>query len=470
MAQIVLATESAVGRAPQENASSLLNYLVEKAPEGSISQAPLFAHPGIKPFTVAGNQPCRGFGQLAGTLFAVQGDGLWRILANGDVLLEGTGINGTGPVDMADNGLQLAIVNGQKGWIFDHTTGLQHITDPAFEPARTVEFFDGYFVFDKRGTNEFFLSDPYDGLSYNGLAFASAEAQPGKVVATRLNLQLLYVFTTSHIELWYDAGATGAMPFARYSSDIPYATESPYSIAQIDGALWFLGSDKIFYRLQGNRVDRVSTHAIEHFLAQESDLTKVECFAYTIEGHKIISMSLPTVGKTFGYDVSTSKWHDRMSVDGDFNELGRWRARNTFAIYDKILVGDAFDGRIGYLDWSVFKEYELPMRGRVRTLTQNKDRHNIFCSRLELQVQAGLGAASGQASDPQMRVRKSVDGGMTYSLWQQSRSAGRIGEYGRRLRWLRQGKGRDLMWEIENSDDIPWAILGAYADLSEGLA
>ena len=66
---------------------------------------------------------------------------------------------------MSDNGFQLCIVSGQAkaGWILDTnpqsaTYGFQQITDPAFYPANTVSFFDGYFIFDRMGPMSSFLS------------------------------------------------------------------------------------------------------------------------------------------------------------------------------------------------------------------------------------------------------------------------------------------------------------------------
>jgi hypothetical protein len=78
-----------------------------------------------------------------------------------------------------------------------------------------------------QGTNQWFLSALYDGFSYDALQFASAEALPGEVVATAQNLQLLYVFTTSHIELWYNAGTRLSRSSATPAGSFPMAARPP---------------------------------------------------------------------------------------------------------------------------------------------------------------------------------------------------------------------------------------------------
>ena len=476
MPNITLAVETNVSRAPQLSGERLLNIFTERQAAEAKSQAPLFGAPGITQFTnenfstALPTSPSRGCILFENNALFVQGDELWAVRADGSCYLQGDGIGGTQPVSMASNNLQICIVNGLNGWTFDFTNGLQQITDPAFMPARTVSFMDGYFLFDRRDFNEWFISNLYDGRTYNALWFATAEGAPGQVIAVWQNLQLVFVFCTEHIEIWYDAG-TVTFPFARYTGGIiPYGTISPFSIVKTDGALFFLGSDHIFYRLQANVPIRISTHAIERLIEIEPDITKAECFTFTVQGHKMIVLTLPVSQVTVCYDISTGKWHERDSIDGDFNVLGRWRARNAVLAYDNWLVGDAYNGNIGVIDWSTWTEYGVPMHGTICTINQHSDRHRLFCSRLELDIEAGMGTANGAASDPQITAARSVDGGRTYGLPVVPRSQGKQGEYGKRLRWLRQGQGRQLMYRFDMQGPTVPTIIGGHADIEPGDA
>jgi hypothetical protein len=466
---ILLAVETAVSRAPQLSNQKLLNFLTERQPPDSKGAAPLFGAPGVGAFSSAGTGPSRGGWNFNGLAYFVSGEELYSVDATGLETLLGSGITGNNPVGMSDNGVQLIVVNGVQGWIYTlATNAFTLITSAAFYPAFTVIFMDGYFILDRAGTNEFFLSALYDGLTYNGLDFASAEGQPGFVVATVQNLQLLFVMASGHIELWYDAG-TNDFPFQRYAGGIiNYGCESPYSITKQDGAIFFLGADKVYYRLQANVPVRVSTHPIETLISRDNDLANAEVFSFTIQGHKLVYLTLTGLQETVGFDISTGKWHDRDSVDEGFISLGRWRARCAVEIYNKILVGDAIDGRLGAVDWTVYTEYGNPMRGLIHTVNQHHDRFRIFISRFELDVQAGVGLTTGQGSDPQIMLRRSKDGGMTWSVAEPWRGMGKEGEYTQRLRWLRQGQGRQIMWQLLVTDPVPRTIIAAHADIDVG--
>ena len=407
------------------------------------------------------------------TLGAVVGGSNYQV---GTPTLVGSGILGTDIVCMSDNGFQLCIVSGQArmGWIYDanpqHSTyGFQQITDPAFYPANTVSFFDGYFIFDRIGTNEFFLSNLYDGTTYNALDFASAESQPDFVTGTVQNLQLLFIICQEHLELWYDAGAF-PFPFQRYTgAGISYGCISPKTIIKQDGAIFFLGTDKVFYRLQSTVPIRVSTHAMEHIIAQDPDITQAYCFTFTLEGHKFVGMTLPLSKRTMIFDISTNRWHERESWDQNNASLGIWRASTVFRAFNGTYIGDAFNSNVNLLDWTVYTELGNTIRGLAYSIPYNQDRKRLFFSRFELDIQAGVGTAVGPGSNPQIMLGWSIDGGQTFKPLQFWRSMGKIGEYLTRLRWLRMGNGRQFVFVIQCTDPVVRVIIAASADISVGM-
>ena len=466
--EIPLTTESAVSRSPQLSNVRLLNYLTERQSPEAKGQVPLFAAAGIALETIIPEGPARGSWNFNGSAYYVYGASLYTVDLGGAYTLLGTGIGGVAPVGISDNGVQLCIVNGISGWIYNAQSGaFTQITSPAFYPANTVTFMDGYFIFDRIGTNEWFLSALYDGLTYNGLDFASAEGQPGLVIGTTQNLQLLFIFCSGHIELWYDAG-TADFPFQRYAGGIiNFGCVSPYTIIKQDGAVFFLGGDHVFYRLQANVPVRVSTHPIETLIQRAPNITSAFCMTWSIEGHKMVALTLP--GSTVCFDISTGRWHDRNSVDADFNDLGAWRVGTVLAVYDDIYCGDTLSGALGKMSWDVFTEYGFPMLGQIQTANIQNDRQRVFCGRFELDIQAGAGLTSGQGSNPIVWLERSKDGGMTWSKRQIGRSAGRVGEYTKRQRWLAQGQGRQIMWRISTSDAVRHTIIAAYADIEKGL-
>ncbi len=467
--EILLAIESAVSRSPQLSNERLLNFFSERQPQEAKGQAPLFSAPGIGSTITVGEGPHRGSWLFNGLSYYVSGTGLYSVDTFGNVVLCGMGILGKNPVGMSDNGKQLCIVNGVNGWIYTATNGLVQITSYAFYPAYTVTFMDGYFIFDRAGTNEWFLSALYDGTTYNGLDFASAEGRPGFLIGTAQNLQLLFLFCSQHIEIWYDAGAE-AFPFQRYAGGIlNYGCVSPYTICEQDGALFFLGADKVFYRLQANVPIRVSTHPIETIIEQDGSIETAFCLAWTWEGHKMVALTFPNSGKTVCYDISTGRWHDRNSVDANFNDLGTWRPGSVLSAYDQVYFGDRLSGNLGILDWGTYTEYGNPMVGEILSIHIHKERLRTFVGRLELDVEAGVGAVTGQGSDPQIMLSRSLDGGRTWTQPTENRSMGKIGEYTKRMRWMNQGQGRQMQFKLRVTDPVPRTIIAAAGDISFGM-
>lgn len=470
MSQIMFGISSYQSRSLQLSAQRIVNAMVEREPEGTKSQVPVFGLPGLTALWLLAQTGVRGFWNFNGVLHVVSGPSLYSVTRSGTISLIGTGILGDGNVSMSDNGLQLVIVNGVQGFIYGPATAYQQIVNINFYPANTVLFFDGYFVFDRVDTNQFFLSDLYDGLSYSGTDFATAEAQPGFLIAVGQNLQMLYLFCQNHIEMWYDAGAAD-FPFQRYAGGvIPHGTNAPLSVVPLDEQLLFLGTDLVFYRLVGNNAQRLSTHAIEGAWAKYSTVNDAVCFTITLEGHKLVYITFPTAGHTWGYDLTTEKWHERESWDADCVSLGRWRANCAIRIYDKNIIGDFVTGDIWELDWTAWKEGDNTMPMKITSSPLHKEKMRLFLDLLELDMQAGVGLDGGvQGENPQAMLRWSKDGGMTWSDQQPWRTMGKIGEYRTRLRWLNFGVAYQWCFMLEITDPVQRVLIAAYEKSTIGM-
>jgi len=326
-------------------------------------------------------------------------------------------------------------------------------------------------VFNRNGTNQFFLSALLDGLTYNGLDFASAEADTGLLVGVGKNLQLLYLFGATHIEMWYDAGSQ-TFPFARYAGAvIPRGCAAAGTIIAQDQALFFLGDDRIFYRLQGNEPIRMSTHGVEKAIeSYGSSISDAFCFTYTIQGHKMIHLTFPSVPHSWVFDISTRKWHERESWDANNNTLKRWRGNCAAECYNKVLIGDFQTGTIWKLDWNAYDEGGNTMQMLAHSSPIHAEKTRLFMNTLELDMQSGIGLANGQGSAPVVMMRGSRDGGETWSAQQPPRSIGKIGEYKTRQRWKNLGQGYQWVFEITISDPVQRALIATYVDAQQGMA
>lgn len=467
--RLPFATNSYKSRSLPVSSQRCVNMYLESQPAGSKDQAPIFSVPGLTQLAICGAGPIRGMWPMAGILYVVSGGNLYSVTRTGAVTLLGGTVTGTGNVSMSDNGTQLCIVNGVEGYIYSVAGGFQLIIDPNFNPANTVTFFDNYFVFSHTNTNQFFISNTLDGTTYSALAFASAEVSPDLVLATVNQQENLLIFGQRTIETWYDSGDIN-FPFNRYDgATIERGAVAPLSIIKEDNSVFFLGDDLIFYRLNGVVPVRVSTHAIEASWAKYPLQSDATCFSLTWQGHKWVVLTFPSGNATWVYDIATNMWHERISFNSTGSSMLRWRGNAYCNIYGMNLIGDAFTGQIGIMDDTVFTEYGNTLQAYLVAPVIHSDRHRVFMQRFELDVESGVGLTSGQGSDPQIMLDWSDDGGRTFSAQQPWQSAGKIGEYTKRLRWLRLGQFRNRVFRVTIADPVRRNIIANNADLKAGL-
>ncbi len=86
-----------------------------------------------------------------------------------------------------------------------------------------------------------------------------------------------------------------------------------------------------------------------------------------------------------------------------------------------------------------------------------------------LDIETGLGLASGQGEDPVARLRISRNGGHTWEP-EQLQSFGKVGEYSVLVDWWQQGQARQFAYEIVITDPVPSRIAQAIIVLEEGTS
>lgn len=469
---IQFATQSYRQDALPVSAQRCVNVYAEKQPPDAKTPVALFPAPGVTEFATVGLGPVRGMLGMGGLLYVVSGKVLYSVTSAGIATQEGSVIGGDydDSLSMSENGTQLCIVNGVSGFIFTTTAGFQLISDTDFKAAHTVDFINQRFVFDEIDSGRFFISGSLDGTAYESTEFATAESRPDNTLAVGVSHQIIHVFGERSIELYQDVGAAN-FPFERIpGAVIERGLAEPHAWCKEDNTIFFLGDDRVFYRLNGTTPLRVSTHALEREWRSYGSVLHCSAFSYPWQGHKFVVLTFPgEINKTWVFDIATGLWHERESWDQFNNNLGRWRVNCAIDFYDKILVGDAYSGKIGYLDASTYTEFGNTIHATMISPPLHADRKRMFMSRFELDVESGKGLTSGQGSDPQVMMDYSDDGGRTFINRQLWKSAGKIGEYRKRLRWTRLGQSRDRMLRIQISDPVPRTIMAAHADIRVGM-
>jgi hypothetical protein len=103
----------------------------------------------------------------------------------------------------------------------------------------------------------------------------------------------------------------------------------------------------------------------------------------------------------------------------------------------------------------------------VTTPQFHQDGKRIFESRLELDIEAGVGLESGQGSAPYVEECHSDDGGQTWSR-PRAASMGAIGQSKYRAVWYGNGSYRQRMRKFRCSDPVRVVFLSAWADINVG--
>lgn len=450
------------------SAQECLNWYVNVPQAPALAVESLFRCPGIRQLATSGviNNANRGAWVLAGKPYFVNGSKLYRLNADETLTDLGT-ISGSGRVSMADNGTQLMIlVPGGAGYIFTESPDtLTTITDLDFtangQPQYCV-FIDGYFVL-TTDSKKFIVSALNDGLSYNALDFGSAEANPDDIVAPIVFKNQLFIAGTETTEAFQNVGGAG-FPFQRSGLYLSKGISSPLSVVATNDTFVWIGKGRnespAIWQFAGNSTQKLSTTSIDNLLQDltESELTQVAGWSYSEKGAYFVGFALPTT--TIVLDVITGKWHERKSLI-DTN-LVKYRVQSVVQAYNRILVGDAFDGRVGVLTLDEFTEYGQDIVRRVATQPFQNNMQEFSIPMLEMTAE--VGKTDGTIEDPQISLEISEDSGYT---WRNARyrSLGKIGEYKRRAIWRRNGLiDRMAVLRFTVSDGVKTSLLQLTGD------
>ena len=351
----------------------LINMYPESTPDGGKTAAYFQRVPGILTYVTLGvTGYIRGMWVVKGVLYAVAGSQLISITTTNTSVI-GTGITGTGPVSMVDNGTQIFIAANPDGYIYNiNTTAFAKIGDPDFPGAVTVGYINGYFVFNEPNSQRVWVTELFDGSSIDPLSFASAEASPDNVVSLIVDHKEIWIFGNNSTEVWYDAGQPDYPLAPIQGAFIETGCAAPYSVAKMDSSVFWLGTDArgagMVYRARGYQPQRISTHAIEYAIQSYGTLSDAIGYTYQQDGHMFYVLTFPTANVTWVYDASTQMWHQRGYTQTAGLNFGapaivsddslRRHIPSCMAVFDnKILVGHSSLPIIGYYTFDVNFEF-----------------------------------------------------------------------------------------------------------------
>lgn len=271
--------------------------------------------PGLSTFCDTGQSgPTRRMHILGDKLYLVAGDSVYEITTAGVSTLLGTITTSTGHVSMADNGVQVIIVDGTNNGYIITASVLAAITDGDFPSATSVVFHDGYFIVSEADSGRIWVSKLYDGLSWNGLDFATAEADSDNLVGLGTTQQNIWLLGERSVEVYYASGNPD-FPFDRVPGAIlDIGCGSIGSIVEIQGRIYWMTDKGTVVKNEGYVYKPISSKALNYQMSTYSIVNDATSYTYTLEGETFYVIAFPDAGKTWVGNIESSLWHEWESV------------------------------------------------------------------------------------------------------------------------------------------------------------
>jgi len=453
----------------------LINMRLEVNNDGSFKK--VTREPGLTTLIEVGDGPIRSDILVnSGFAYVVSGSNLYRFDAGLNVSDLGF-IGGLGRAKLVPNSFpgdnEILIINGQGvGYTYNNTNGLVLISDPDFYPTSSITFLNEQFWAARDGTNEFFGSAVSDGQTWPVSALGVAQEAPDNVVSVVAKKSALWVLGDTTIE-YYQSFTNAANPEFPLrvvkGASFQRGIAAVDSLAEIEDAFAFLADDGTVRMVIGNTMKKISDLDLETRIrgngtARRPGTTGLSnAFGFWVDEtiHKTYYLTIPALGITWAYDLSTGRAHYRESWESD-----RWRANSSGSFLGRSLVGDYESGKIYTIDEAAYDE-DGEILEAVVGMPSISYETNVTIPLIEVDMEVGVGLNDGQGSDPRMMVEYSKDGGYTYTNWGDI-SIGEIGDFRKRVPIRRFGqlvRHKDFNVVYRVTDPVDVTFYGHFADI-----
>lgn len=420
-----------------------------------------------------------------GDLYTVIGPNVYYVSPTWTLTLLGTILANSTPVSFADNGIVIVLVDGTvNGYCIDMTTrdfGTIGSLVGAFYGADKVDILDTFFIFNRPGTNQFYISlseatfaTLTGGTAFDALDIAAKIGYPDPLSSLIVMHREIWLVGELTTEIWYNSGAADFTFQQMPGSFIEQGSIAKYSLAAQDLSVYWLSQDKQGHIivLKGNSYQaiRISTNAIENTFLEYSTVTDAIGFTYQQEGHTYYVLTFPTADATWVWDESTRLWHQRTWTDNN-GTLHRHRANCTANAYNTNVVGDWQNGNLYSWDLNMYvdnvdgegdnEDGSYPI-SRIRSFAHLIENGNRVTYR-SFQADMEVGEDTDPAVSPVVALRWSDDRGRTYSN-KVEQSLGNTGRYLTNVSWNRLGMARDRVFELSWSSNAVTALNGAFIE------
>lgn len=436
----------------------------------------LLPTPGLLELVDLGTGPVRAIMEdNSGNIYAIGGNTVYKITLDSigrTATAASIGTIGTNdsPISWDVNPTQIMFVDGSPtgGYIITTATDtLAQITDSDFTGGDTVTFMDSYFIYNTPDAANMYATDSNNGASVKAAAFSTAEGRPDNLVAVLSDKRELWAFGDRSVEIWYNAANPTGFPFTRREGAyIDIGCAAKLSVLRFNNTVVWLDNRGYVVQANGYTPQIISNEAISAEIQSYATVSDAVAFKSEDRGHLFYILSFPTEKKTWVYDATTNLWHER-AYRNPANEFEHHLTNCHWRTSQLNLIGSRTNGKIYIQDHIYYDDDSEPIH-RIRTTSHQKLEFTMVgVDSLNLHLESGQATQSGDGNDPQVSMRYSNDGGHTWSH-HLARSFGKVGQYGKQVRWNRLGVAREWLFEFSIVEPIKFAIIDASVNISGG--
>ena len=456
-----LAFGSSEGRHGQDGAAKLVNMYAETIGEAGKVKTALYAIDGMSRFSTLTGGGIRCMLPVSDDeMFVVSGRLVYRVDSTGTGTVVG-GLVSDGLATAARNRRtipQIVFVSDGNVTYFENNA-YTAFTDPDLPPPNSVCQVSGYFVF-SCDDGRFFIAGP-DDISVDGLDYGTANGSADRLRRCFARGSDLLLFGTDSIEAWQDVGQAD-FPFVRTTIIHNTGCLSARSVASVGETVAFVDHKGMVEALSGYAPQRISTHAIERLIADDTDPNNIKGFAWTERGHRFYGIT--GVSFTRVYDFTTQQWHERRS-----SGLTGWRCGSAEQFGTRRVFGHATSPYLFLSDDSLSTEDSDSIICTAQLPPTHAFPNDAIMAALHMDIIPGVGTVGGSSHniDPQLMLTYSDDGGDTWAS-ERMLPMGKAHQKLTKVSAYRLGKvphtGRTV--RLSCSADVVRAIMGVTADVA----
>ena len=415
----------------------------------------LYATPGLnasfgQTFLVGGeNTGGRALWVFNDAIYAVIKDTVYRVtgsIVDNQLKLThsqiGTLLTESGHVGIENNNTQVMFVDGIGGWIYDTTTGnFTKITDVNFPIGTSdVTVLANRFVVNQGETDVSFYSVLGDGLSWTDPGFGnffSLDSYADVIVGYEVLNGKMFILGQTSTELFYASGGS-VLPYRSQKPTFEFGCAAVGSIAKAFGFLVWLSNTENgvggIVATTGGTPQPISNDAINREIDSYDDVSDATSYFYRNEvGHLMYVINLTSANATWMYDFNTKTW-PKLSSGADNRHLANayayYKSRHFVLDYEKPIMyemsnrfyddnGTAIKRQRTFqldklvLELTYYNKTPLVILGAVGNLTKAQF-FKVILNHIRFYLKQGVGTVEGNDKDPVIKLRCSLDGGISY--------------------------------------------------------